>query len=63
MKYVFLLGSLLAASQAIHLRTREIQLFSQIKNEILQGERNAKQGNLGRQLGVSKVLEIKVHMG
>ena len=38
------------------------QMFSQIDTEIEQVERNKDQGVLGRQLGLTKVVSMKMHV-
>ena len=61
MRTNFIICLLLAATEAVHISTHGDQ-FASVKTEIEQGQRNAAQGVLGRQLGLTKVVNIKMHL-
>ena len=42
--------------------SKDTNLFAQIDEELLQGQKNIDQGVMGRQLGVTKAVSMKLHL-
>ena len=42
--------------------SKDTNMFAQIDEELAQGEKNIDQGVMGRQLGVTKAVSMKLHM-